>query len=131
RDSDPIGRGWMRGPVLRRRETERPPEARRERSDAAQPDREADLRDRPVGVSQQLRGALEPPGEEILVRRRAERLLEPAAEMRRRDVRRARERRNVERLAETGVDEVFRTQKVARRMNGCHRPEYRDSGASQ
>ena len=65
------------------------------------------------------------------MRRLAERLFEPAAEMRRRDVRGARQRVNVERLAETGVDQVLGAQEVPGRMHGgCHRPQYRESGSS-
>ena len=49
----------MRGSVGRRREPERPPEARRERADAAEADGEADVGGRPVGVPQERRRALE------------------------------------------------------------------------
>src|SRR5215207_1488173 len=71
-DPTPHGGGRMGGTVGRRREPEGAPEARRERADAAQPDREADLHDGAVGVAQQRGSALEPARPEVLVRRLAE-----------------------------------------------------------
>ena len=47
---------------------ERAGEARRERAEALQPDREADLGDRAVGVAQQRGRALEPAGQQVGVR---------------------------------------------------------------
>ena len=125
RNPRPGGRGRVGGAIRRRREAVRPAEARREGADAAQPDGEADLRHRAVCVAQQLGGTFEPPGEEVLVRRLAERPLELAAEMGGGDVRRARERGHVERLAVAGIDQVLRAQEVPGRVNGSHRAEYR------
>ena len=62
-------------------------EARRERADALQADRGADLGDVAVGVPQQRRGPLEPAREQVLVRRLAERAPELAAEVRGGEVR--------------------------------------------
>ena len=57
-------------------------EARGERADAAQADVEADVGDRPVGVAQQRGRPLHPAGQQVLVRRLAERAPELAAEVR-------------------------------------------------
>lgn len=57
------------------------PEAGRERSEALQPDREADLGDAVVGVAQQRRGALQAPGQQVGVRRDPEGATELAAEV--------------------------------------------------
>lgn len=56
-------------------------EAGRERADALQPDREADLGDRVVGGAQQAGGALEAPRQKVGVRRLAEGTPKLAAEM--------------------------------------------------
>src|SRR5689334_18322783 len=69
------------GAVGRRRLAVGAREARRERADAAQADREADLGDLAVGAAQERRGALEPARQQVGVRRLAERLAELAAEM--------------------------------------------------
>ncbi len=74
-----------------RRHPEHPPEARRERADALQPDREADVGDRAVGRPQQRGRALEPARQQVLVRRLTERAPELTAEVRRRQAGRARE----------------------------------------
>src|SRR5207253_8723809 len=80
RNAGPLGRR-MRGSVLRRGEAVDPAEARRERADALQADGQADVRHRPVCVAQQLGCALQSAGEQVLVRRLAERAAELAAEM--------------------------------------------------
>ena len=82
-------------------------EARRERAEAAQPDVEADVGDRVVGVAQELGRALEPARQQVLVRRRAERAPELAAEVGGREPGGAGERRDVERLAVARVDASF------------------------
>src|SRR5690348_9954510 len=110
--------GRVRCAVRGRREPVDPSEARDERADARQADREADVGDRTVGVAKERGGALEPPGEEVLVRRLAERSPELAAEVRRGQVCRAREHRNVEWLAVARVDEVLRPEEMPRRRDG-------------
>jgi hypothetical protein len=108
------------GSVRSRGQPERPTEARRERTDAAQPDRDADIRDRAVGAAQQRRRAFHPAGQEVLVRRLAERTPKLTAEVRRREVRGAGERRHVERLAVARVDEVLRAEKVPDTVDWRH-----------
>src|SRR5439155_4726972 len=120
RDPRAVRRRRMGGSVRRGGEAERASEARRERTDAPQPHREADVRHRPVGVAQQHGCPLEPAGQEVLVRRLAESLAELAAEVRRREVRGLSERGNVERIAIPGVGEVLRSEQVARGGNGLH-----------
>ena len=102
----------MRGPIGSGRAAVRAREARRERAEAAEPDVDADLRDRVIRGPQQGRRTLEPAREQVLVRRRAERAPELAAEVRRRQLRGAGERRNVERIAVARVDEILRSQQV-------------------
>src|SRR5262249_42494225 len=58
-----------------------PCEAGRDRADALQADREADVGDRVVCRAQQRCRALEPPGEKVRVRRLAERAAKLAAEV--------------------------------------------------
>ena len=70
------------------------------------PTREADVGDRAVGVAQQRRRALEPAGQQVLVRRLAERAAELAAEVRAREAGGARHVVDVERLEEARVGEV-------------------------
>ena len=120
RDANPRGRGRVRGPVGGGGDPERAAEARGERPDAAQPDGEADVRDRAVGVAQQRRRPLQPARQEVLVRRLAEGPAELAAEVRGREVRGAGERRHVELLAVAGVGEVLRAEEVPRRRHGPH-----------
>src|SRR5919197_3011560 len=74
-----------RGAVGRGSDAVGPLEARREGPDALEADIEADLRDRAVGVAQQRGGALHPAGEQIGMRRLAERSPELAAEVRPRE----------------------------------------------
>jgi hypothetical protein len=104
-------------PVGGGRYAESAAEARRERSNAAQSDGEADVRDCTVGVAEQRGSPLEPAGEEVLVRRLAEGPPELAAEVRRREPRSARERRHVELLSVAGVDQVLRAEEMARRRD--------------
>src|SRR5262245_31631329 len=99
-------------------------EAGRERADAAQTDGEADVGDRAVGGAQQRRGALEPAGQEVLVRRLAERTAELAAEVRAREAGAAREVVDVQRLEVPGVGQVLGAEQVAYRGNEGHRSQY-------
>jgi hypothetical protein len=106
----------MGGAIPGRRHPVRPPEARREGADALQADLEADLGDAMVGVAQQRGGALEPPGQEVLMRRLAERPPELPAEVRGREVRGAGELGDVQRLPVAGVGEVLRAEQMADRV---------------
>jgi hypothetical protein len=94
-----------------------PAEARGERPDTAEADGEADVRYGAVGVSQQRGRPLQPTGQEVLVRCLAEGPAELTAEVGRREMGDARERRHVERLAVAGVDEILRAEEVPGWMN--------------
>ena len=100
----------------------RPAEARCERPDAAQPDGEADVRDAAVGVPKQRSSALEPAGEEVLVRRLTEGAAELAGEVRGREACGACECGHVERVAVAGVDQVLGTEQMAGRRDGRDHP---------
>jgi hypothetical protein len=93
-----------------RGEAERPAEARGERADASQPDRKADLVDRTVGVAEECGRSLEPPGQQVLMRRLAEGAPKLTAEVRGREPRSLREGRDVQRLAVARVDQILRPQ---------------------
>ena len=90
-----------------------PGEAGGERADALQADAEADVGDRAVGHAQQRGGALEPAGQQVLVRRLAERAAELAAEVRAREAGGAGHVVDVERLEEARVGEVASAEQVA------------------
>jgi hypothetical protein len=104
--------------------SEHPAEARRERSDAAEPDGEADVRDRAVGRAEERRRALEPPVQEVLVRRFAERAAELPAEVRGRELGGARECLHLQLLAVPRIHEVPCAEKVPGRMRVRHGSEY-------
>jgi len=110
----------MRGPVRGRREAVGTAEARGEGADASEPDCEADLDDRAVGVAQQRGGAFEPAGQQVLMRGLAEDAPELTAEVGGRKMRCAGKRRHVERVLVAGVDEVLRTKEVAGRGKRGH-----------
>ena len=63
-------------------------------------------------LRKQRGGALESAREQVLVRRLAERLAELPAEVRGGEVRGARERGHVERLAVAGVDQILRAEEM-------------------
>jgi hypothetical protein len=105
-------------PVRRRGEPVRAPEARRKRADAPQPDREADLCDRPIRGAQECRGALEAPREQVLVRGLAEGAPELAAEVGLGKMCGTCKRRDIERLPVPRVDEVLRPKQVPGRWEG-------------
>src|SRR6185437_9610691 len=84
--------GRMGGAIGGRREPVGASEAGRERADAAQANRHADVRDRVVGVAQERGGPLQAAGQQVLVRRLPEGAAELAAEVGRREVGRPRER---------------------------------------
>ena len=104
-------------PVAGRRDAEPAGEAGRERAEALQADREADVRDRPVGHQQQRGRPLEPVREQVGMRRLAEDPAELAAEV---GLREPGGRRHVvdrERLDVTRVHEVPGAQEVTRRWH--------------
>src|SRR4051794_8311783 len=107
------GGGRERCAVGGRRDAVGALEAGRERADALQPDGEAHVGDRAVGGSQQRRGPLHAPREQIGVRRLAECRPELAAEVRPREAGRLRHLLDPDRLAITGVCEVLRSEQVA------------------
>ncbi len=111
--------GGVCDPVGGRRHSVRPAEGGGEGADATQADEEANVRDRAVRVTEEGRGALQPASEQVLVRRLAEGPVELAAEVRRREMGGAGERRDVERLAVARVDEVLRAKEVPDRMSCC------------
>ena len=86
---------------------------RAERAEAVESDVEADLGHGTVGLAQQLHRTLHPAALQVAVRRLAKRRPELAAEVRRRDVRDARERRHVERLRKRTVHRVASPQHPA------------------
>src|SRR3954451_47507 len=90
------GAGAPGAPVGARRHTEDAPEGAAERPQARETDVEADLRHRPVGLTQQGHRTLEPPPLQVAVRRLAERLPEGPDEMRLRHQRHARQRADIE-----------------------------------
>jgi hypothetical protein len=84
-----------------------------ERADAVEAHREADLRDLQVSGSQEVAGALEPAGQQVLVRRLPEGAPELSAEMAWRDVGGTCERLEVEWLGVAAVDDVAGAEQVA------------------
>ena len=76
---------------------------------------------RAVGVAQQRRGPLEAPGQQVGVRRLAERAPELAAEVRARQAGRAGQVVDAERLEVAGVGEVLGAQQVAGGRDERHR----------
>src|SRR5829696_8610028 len=75
------GGGWTGGAVGGGSHPEHPLEAGGEGADALQADRERDLRHRVVGVAEQRGRPLQPPGEEVDVRRLPEGTAKLAAEV--------------------------------------------------
>src|SRR3954469_5713544 len=73
--------GWERRPVGGRRHSVDACEAGRERAHTAKPDRKADAGDPAISAAEQRRGTLQPPGEQVGVRRLAEGSTEFAAEV--------------------------------------------------
>src|SRR2546421_6234467 len=112
RERGPVG-GWRY--VIGSRE------ARRERPDALQTHGEADLRDRPVGGSEQGRGTLQAPGQQVRVRRLAEGPAELAAEVRSREARGPRQVLYAERFEIAAVGGILGAEQVAGRWDEGHR----------
>jgi hypothetical protein len=113
-EGDVIGGGWRRGgaPVSGRRNADAPGEGGREGPDALEAHGEADSRDAVFGCAQQVLGALQPPAQQVLVRRLPEDPSKAAAEVARGDVRLARERLQVERLVVSPIDQVTSAKEV-------------------
>ena len=95
-------------------------EGRGERADAGDAYGEADLRNPQIRLAQQMPRALDPARQEVLVWRLAERAPESPAEVARRDVRRARERLEIELLGVAAVDEIASVEEMAREWGGGH-----------
>src|SRR6202035_6087375 len=83
-----------------------PAERATERAEAVESDVEADLGEGPIRFAQQLHCTLDPPPLQVPMWRLAERRAKLAAEVRRRGVGHARERRDVERLREPAIHRV-------------------------
>src|SRR5206468_6901391 len=101
------------GAVGGRRSAEHPGEARRERAEALEADREADVGDRAVGRAQEGGGPLEAASEEVGVRRVAERPAELPAEMGAGETGGAGEVIDVERLEIASVGEILGPEEMA------------------
>jgi hypothetical protein len=98
-----------------------PGEARRERADALQADREADLHDRAVGRAKQRGCPLQPARQQVRVRRLAECAPELATEVRAREPGGAGEIVDIERLRVRRIDEVAGSQQVTLRWDNAYR----------
>jgi hypothetical protein len=108
---------------------ERTPEARRERSEAPQADREADVGNREIGRAQQRGGALQPACQQVGMRGFAERAAELAAEVRAREPGRVSHVVHGEALEVARVREVAGAQEVARgRHEGESHAQRRPAG---
>ena len=95
-----------------------------------QPDGEADLGHGAVGVAQQRGGPLEPAGQQVLVRRLAERAPELAAEVRGRRAGGAGEVGDGERLEVAAVGQVLGPQEMTnRRSHGTSLADVTADGA--
>jgi hypothetical protein len=114
-------RSWR---VLRavggRRQTVGSTETRRKGANASEADREADVRDAPVGRAKQGRGTLQAAGEQVRMRRFAERSPELAAEMSARESRCAGQVVNPQRLDVARVGDIFRSEQVPGRWDEDH-----------
>src|SRR2546425_4927829 len=100
-------------PVRRRRLADDRAERAAEGAEAVEADVEADLGHRPVRLAQELHRPLDAATLQVAVRGLPERRAELAAEVRGRDMRRAGERRDVERLRERPVHRVAAPQHSA------------------
>src|SRR5262249_55877317 len=92
--------------------------------DALEPDREADVGHRAVGVAQQRGGALQASREQVRVRRLAERAPEAAAEVGAGEAGRAGQVVHLERLEVARVGEVLGAQEVRGGGYEGHGPQY-------
>ena len=105
--------GRKRQPVGRRRQSVGPREAAGERSEALEPNREADLGHRVICHPQQRGRPLQPPGEEVGMGRLAEGAAKLAAEMRPGKAGRLGQIVHAEHFEVAGVGEILGSQKVA------------------
>ena len=116
--------GRMGPPVGGGRYAECTREAGRERPDAGEADREADLGDGAVGLPEQRRGALEAAAQQVGVRRFPERTPELTAEVRPREPCGSREIVDREPLGIATVGEVLRAQQMTDGCDELHRREF-------
>src|SRR5262249_52043275 len=125
RDQRLLGRRRELRAISGRRDPVGAREARRERADALQSDREADVRHGAVGCSQQRRGALQPPGEQVGMRGLPVRATELTAEMRSGEASGASEIIDPKRLEVSRVGEILGPKEVAGWRDEGHRSGYR------
>jgi hypothetical protein len=111
--------------IARGRHAEHPAEAGGKRADALPAHAQADAGDRPVRRAQQRRSTLQPPRDQVLVRRFPERATELAAEVRRGQPRLASKVVNGQRFEVARVGQVLCTQKMTAGGQIAHRREYR------
>jgi hypothetical protein len=99
-----------------------------ERAEAREADVEADLAHGPVGLAQERHRPLDPPALQVAVRRLAERRAEAADEVCAREVHRASQGLDVERIGVPAVHRVAGAQQatihVVARFGGHHEPRY-------
>ena len=100
-------------PVGRGRHAVGAREARGERAQALQPDREADVGHRAVGVAQQRRRPLQAAGQQVHVGRDPERAPELPAEVGAREARRGRHVVDPQRIGVAGVGQVLGSEQVS------------------
>lgn len=124
RDPRPVGSRRMGCTVCGRRRAVDPREARCERPHAPKADHETDLDHGSIGGTQQGRCALEPPCEQVLVRRLTERLAELATEVRRGKVGSASQLRHAEGLRVPGIDQISCAEEVSGVRMRHHPCEY-------
>ena len=120
RDEREVGRRRVRRPVGEPRHAGDPPEACRERADAREADRHADLGDRAIGGPAQGCRPLEPARQQVDVGRLAKGPAELGAEVRPGQARLAGHVADVEGFIELRVGKVSRTEQVASRRNRGH-----------
>jgi hypothetical protein len=124
RDAGVLGRRRESRAVRGGRAPVRAREAGRERADALEADREADLRDRTVGIPQQGRRTLETAGQQVRMWRLTEGAPELAAEMRARQPGRRGQVVHAKRLEVPGVGQILRAEEVTISRDVGHAAKY-------
>src|SRR5947209_11740287 len=113
--------------VALRRLTEHPVKARGEGADALPTDGEADPGNGPIRTAQQRGGSFQPPSQQVLVWRLAERLPEPPAEVGGRQAGDPGHVGHGQALKVTRVHQVFRAEQMAGYRHGGHGHSLPDS----
>ena len=111
----------MRGAVGHRRTAIRTTEARGERAETSQSDKQADLSNGAVGRTKERGCPLQPTGEQVLVGRLTKDSAELATEVSRREMNGSSKRGDVQLVGVAHVDQILRPQKVAGGRQGGHR----------